>query len=317
MALLSLAQVRERLWPLLDQQVPYASATQAQLDAATFRINQVSERIIGSGKWKNTLRRAVLPVYDEYVTLPREYGSVLSITGMTDSGCCVPFTIYTKFHQLAQSCFCSCSAISISETAATFITPEAPFTLRVKSTVTSGTITFYGGYDEDGVQFNGGDTVNITNGSVDGTRTYGSMPETGQIQKTTTTVPVELYSVDEDGEETLIAIYAPNELIPAYKKYKIPNCSSQFSNALVMGKLAYVEAVEDYDIVIPSNWGALRMALKAFQNEETLEDQLADANWARCYQILNDEVQETDVDSEFPIMRVESEYGSTGIYSLI
>lgn len=59
------------------------------------------------------------------------------------------------------------------------------------------------------------------------------------------------------------------------------------------------------------------MALKAFQNEETLEDQLADANWARCYQILNDEVQETDVDSEFPIMRVESEYGSTGIYSLI
>lgn len=316
--LFSLSYVRQQLWPYVDQRVPYASATATQLADATFRINQATERIIGSGKWKNTLRRILIPVYDEYVTLPRELGSVLSITGVTDSGCCAPFTIFTKFHQIAESCLCgTCAAISISETAQTFITPDAPFTFRVKSTVTSGTITFYGGYDEDGEQFNGGDTVNITNGSADGTRTYGSMPETGGIQKTVTTVPVELYSVDSDGNETLIAVYAPYETIPAYKRYRIPNCSSQFTSALVLGKIGYVPVSQDYDIVIPSNLGALKIALKALRSEDTEEDDSADKDWERVYRILNAEVEETDVDSEFPLMRVESEYGSTGIYSLI
>ena len=137
-----------------------------------------------------------------------------------------------------------------------------------------------------------------------------------QIQKPTTTVGVELYSVDSDGNEELIAVYAPWEEVPAYRRYRVPDYVDA-SNALVFGKLAYVPAIEDSDIVIPSNLGALKMALKALRSEDTEEDESADGDWARCFSILDQEVTETDSDAEFPMFRVQPEFGCEGIPNLI
>src|SRR6185503_13136972 len=186
MNLLTLAVVRERLWTYTNQTITYANATQATLDDATFRINQVCERMVTSGKWKWTLRRISVPVQDDgYIIIPREFETILGIKLITDQGCCCVSQVYSKFHEFAHNytgC-CSSGTYPISESAATFITPTAPFTLRVKSTVTSGNMVFYGGWDEDNNEFFGGDTVAITNGTTNGTRTYNVMPPTGGVQK--------------------------------------------------------------------------------------------------------------------------------------
>lgn len=317
--LLSLLHVRQKLWSYAYGQVPYASATAAQKLLADDRINQVTERYLTSGKYRGTLRRISIPIEGEYITLPRELGTILGIQLVTDSNCCCISQLYTKFHEFAHP-FCGCCSggtISVSETAQTFITPDPGFLLRVKSTVTAGTITFYGGFDTSGDRFYDSVSLNITNGTVTTTREWNSLPMTGGIQKTVTTVPCELYSVDSSGTETLIAVYAPYEEIPNYKKYKIPNANSQFTSALVLGKLGYVPAVLDSDIVIPSNLGALKIGLKALTSEDTEEDESAMKDWARGINILNDELDEAEGNSEFPVFKVADNVFCDGIQSLV
>jgi hypothetical protein len=316
--LYTLAHVREKLWNYMDSEVAYATATQAQKDAADFRINQVVERFLVEGKWKGTLRRVAVDINDGYIVLPRELGTILGIEYVYDSGCCCHSQIYSKFHEFAHGITCcSTGTYPISETTQTFLTPDAPFTFRVKSTATSGTIKFIGGWDEDNQEYFGADEVSITNGTTNGTRTYNVMPPTGGIQKSETTVPVELYSVDSDGNETLIAVYAPWEEVPAYKKYKIPDFPTNPSYALVFGKLAYVPCVNDTDIVIPSNYGALKIGLKALQSEDTEEDESAMKDWERAYRILNNEVTEAEGDSEFPNFTVAGQFGMEGAINLV
>lgn len=315
MALLTLLNVRQNLWEYAYGKVPYSSASVAQKAAADFRINQVSERILESGKWKNTLRRISIPIYSGYITLPRELGTILGITLQSDSGCCCTSTIYSKFHEFAHgiSC-CSCGTYPISETAQTFITPTAPFFLRVKSTVTSGTVSFIGGWSTADAQYFDSVSLNITNGTTTTTRDWNVMP---RIQKSITTVGVELYSVDSSGTETLIAVYGPNEEVPSYKKYKVPNWNSSFTSALVFGKLAFVPAVADSDIVVPSNFGALKIGLKALTSEDTEEDESAMKDWERAYAILNSELTEAEGDSEYPMFRVSSQFGAGGVPQVI
>lgn len=317
MALLTLAMVREKLWTFCDQKVPFVLATATQKADADFRINQVVERFLTDGKYRNTLRRITLPIVDEYITLPRELGTILGIKLKTDSGCCYVSQIYSKFHEFAHptNMCCSDGTYPISETAQTFLVPTAPFTLRVKSTVAAGTISFYGGWDTNDDEYFGADIVSITNGTANGTRTYNSLPPTGGIQKSVTTVPVELYSVT-GGVETLIAVYGPYEEVPAYKKYKVPDCA-QFTSALVLGKLAYVPAVLDSDIIVPGVWGALRMGLKALKDEETDEDDHAAQNWATAYQILNGDLAELEGDNELPVFKTQGEFGCENIPNFV
>lgn len=319
MALFSLLNIRQSLWEYAYGKVTYASSSAAQRAAADFRINQVSERYLGSGKWRGTLRRIIIPIEGEYITLPRELGTILGVTLITDSGCCCISQIYTKFHEFAHPYCgqCSGTTIAVSETAQTFITPEPGFLLRVKSTVTAGTITFYGGFDTSDNRYYDSVSLNITNGTATTTREWNSLPMTGGIQKTVTTVPCELYSVDSLGVETLIAVYAPYEEIPSYKKYKIPNRNSQFTSAIVLGKLGYVPAVLDSDIVIPSNLGALKIGLKALTSEDTEEDESAQKDWLRGLAILNDELTEAEGDNEFPVFKVAPNFGAGGIPCVI
>jgi hypothetical protein len=318
MSFYSLATVRERLWKYAQDAsgVPYASATVAQKAAADFRINQVSERIFGSGKWRFTLRRVTIDIHDEYVTLPRELGTILGIKLMTSEGRCCNSQIYSRFHEFAHSytgC-CSTGSYPMSETAQTFITPTGPFKLRVKSTVTAGNITFLRGWSEDDAEYFDSVSLAITDGTTTTTREWNGMP---QIQKEITTVGVELYSVDSDGNEELIAVYGPREEIPTYKRYKVPNCTSLFTTALVLGKLAYVEAVADSDVVIPSNWGALKMGLKALKSEDTEEDQKAQREWGEVYNLLNSELEEADGDNEFPVFKMSPGTGCENVRNLV
>jgi hypothetical protein len=314
--LFTLATVRQTLWKFADQTVPYVSASANQLEDATERINQVVERFLLSGKWKNTLRRVRVPVYDGMITLPRELNSLLGIRVETNNCGCCPSTVYSRFHEFAHcgtGC-CSSGTYPVSELAQTFLTPEPGFTLRVKSTETiPKDMTLLRGMDTDWDEYFDSVALSMTNGTTDTTRQWNSMP---QIQKPATDNEVELYSVDSAGTETLIAIYAPGETVPSYKRYKVPGGDTIVS-AVILGKLAYVPATQDTDIIYPGVIGALKMGLKALKAEDTNEETTAEKNWESAIRLLEQDIQEDEGDASIPVFKVYGDFGAGRVFNVI
>jgi len=302
--LFTLAYIREHLWRYADFSVPFASATAQQKTDADFRINQVVERLLTFGMWRNTIRRIRVPIYDECITLPRELGSLLGIkVEFSNTRCGCPTAIYSRFHEFAHCISCgSCGTYDLSDNVQTFRTPTGSFHLRVKTTEgVNKTITFLRGMDTNWDEYFDSETLTFGTGTYTTTRTWNAIP---QIQKVETTNQVELYSVDSTTSvETLIAIYAPSETIPSYRRYKVPGCGNAIT-ALIQGKLAFNPVSQDNDIVYPGVLGALKMGLKALQSEDTEEDERATRNWRDAVEILNNDLQQMDGDAEIPTFKV-------------
>lgn len=275
--------------------VPLVVATQAQKDEFRQKLNEVSEELLGRCKPRHSMRRVNVPVYSGMITLPRYLSSA---NQMGPAGCCCssPMLVYTKFHEFAQGGIdCCADAIPATEIAQTFKQPDSAtaFTLRVSSTAAGGTMSFIGGRDADWNEYHGaGVTVTIVNGDVDTTRTWKALP---MIEKPVTTAAVELYAVT-GGVETLLAIYAPNETVPAYMRYLVPwACDGEL--VMVLGKLAHVDVVDDTDIVFPSSYRALRLGLIALDREAKADFARAQNEWALAVERIDAERKEQDGDA--------------------
>lgn len=318
--LLTLASVRETLWKYASDKV-YSTATAAQKLEVDGKINQVVERILSGCKPRHSIRRCYVPVYNSQITLPRHMQGLLGVKLVSASSSCVyaPSLIYTKFYEFAQgvnsdSC-CGNGTIPVTETAQTFRDPSGEFKLRVKSVSgAAGNLTLLGGLDEDWDEYFDSVTLAITNGTTTTSRVWNKLP---LIQKPTTTVGVELYSVDNTtSEETLIAVYAPGELVPAYQRYTIQGgCDSDL--ALIQAKLCYVPAVSDTDIIYPSVLGALKQGLRALQYEDKDDDDRSAGCWRSCFSILDKDSQELEGEAAIPIMRVAGQFGCGDILTVM
>ena len=172
---------------------------------------------------------------------------------------------------------------------------------------------FKGGITTDWDQRFTSTELPFTNGTYTTTQTWISLP---QIQKPVTTNLVELYSVDvASAEETLIAVYAPGEKIPAYKRYKVPDWPN-LPLARIFGKLAFNEVTADNDIPVPQNLGALKAGLQALSYEDKADLTRSDMLWQRAYNILNEERAESE-DAETPSFQVDSQFGIGSIAQVI
>lgn len=317
MGLLSLLSVRTALWSYGLYPVPLVSATTAQKSAFDERVNQVVERLLEQAKPRHTLRKVNVPIINGMITLPRNLETALGVKLVSDEGCpCSPLIVYSRFHEFAHpiAC-CDCGGVyPVTELAQVFQDPVPFLKLRLVSTVTSGTITFIGGLSTDGDEYFDSVSLNITNGTVTTTREWATMP---QIQKSTTTVSVEMYAVDTvTGTATLIAVYAPGETIPAYRRYKVPE-STGFSWALVQGKLGYVPVSGDTEIVYPGKLGALKYGLMALNYEDRNDFDRAIQYWGYSFKMLDDDRLELDGDSAVPVTRTFGDYGAGSVLNLI
>lgn len=319
MGLLSLLNVREALWQYGATNVPLVSATTAQKSAFDLRVNQVVERFLEEMKPRNTLRRVNVPIINGMITLPRNLETVLGMKLVNENNCaCGPLLIYSRFHEFAHpgapGCCSNPGVYPLSETVQVFQDPTPYFKLRITSTVTSGTVTFIGGRDTDGDEYFDSVSLNITNGTTTTTREWATMP---QIQKSATTVGVEMYSVDTvSSDATLVAVYAPGETIPAYRRYKVPNYDG-YNMALVHGKLAYVPVTGDTEIVYPGKLGALKLGLMALNYEDKNDFDRADGYWSRALSALDNDRQELDGDASIPVFRVNPGFMAGDIPNVI
>lgn len=321
MNLFTLAQLRSKLWrygPI--PKTPFVTASQSQKDQFDAYINQVCERLLGRMKPRFTMRRVNVPVYDGTLTVPRELDGIDGIEMVTADNCpCHPMQIYSRFHEWARPTGCCCNSMVfvLSDMVQTFRDPDGStdgFKIRVKSTEPeTRTMVLKGGWDSDWNQMFGSVDIDFDDGTQTDSTIYRGMP---QIQKEVTDNLVELYSVDvATDEETLIAVYAPGEQIPAYKRYRVPEWNG-FPMARIFGKLAFNEVTADSDIPIPNNLGALKAGMQALSYEDAADMQRSDMLWARALSILDEERAESE-DAEVPVFKVPSDFGCGSIPSWV
>jgi hypothetical protein len=90
------------------------------------------------------------------------------------------------------------------------------------------------------------------------------------INKTATKGWVRVYAVDPTtGAEYCIAILAPDETLPQYRRYAIPGHErEEGANVTVLAKRKFIPVVTDDDDLIVTNLGALKMMAIAIEKEE-------------------------------------------------
>lgn len=302
MGLLTLGAVRQSLWNY-GSSVPYVTATtqdKANFDAV---LNQVVERFLLDGKWRGTFRRVTLRTYGNTLTLPRNLESCLGCDPLTSNGQRIsgrPLMIYSRWFEFAAGgvglTSSNCLACAIrgivqqSDGVQTFNDPVGTFYLRAKATDVSGSgFTFAGGFDQNNTELFANVTLPFINGISTTSQQYTAMP---LIQKAVINNPVSIFSVDTTtAEETLLCVYAPGETVPAYKRYVMPSAQDG-DTFLAFCKLAFVTAVADTDIIIPSVTGALKLGLMSLQFEDRNDLERAASYMNQAIAILDSDMEE-------------------------
>lgn len=325
MNLLTYDAARTLLWNYAEIGVELSQASLAQLEEFRVKLNQVVSRYLDMLKPALTYVRFQVPIYDNYITLPRGCQSLLGIRPVNDQNCaCSPLAIYSRFHEFAQTgastgCFgywCAGGGVlPTSETTQTFRDPTPGFTLKITADASGGTMQFFGGYDEDWDEYFDSVQLSIIDGSDVTTRVWNSMP---RVLKSTTTGAVQLYAVDSTtAEETLIAVYAPGETAPAYQRYKLPSLPNNIPVARILTRMTFVELTADTDIVFPSNIGALKMGLKALNYEDKDDVEREEERWQKGIRLIELNKQEIEGDAQIPLVDAAYGFGASTVPNII
>jgi hypothetical protein len=116
------------------------------------------------------------------------------------------------------------------------------------------------------------------------------------INKTATKGWVRVYAVDPTtGSEYCIAILAPDETLPQYRRYAIPGHESEEGVAVtVLAKRKFIPVVTDDDDLIVTNLGALKMMAIAIEKEENNNLDEALKYEEKAIELLREELKEVE-----------------------
>ena len=116
------------------------------------------------------------------------------------------------------------------------------------------------------------------------------------INKSPTKGWVRVYAVDPTtGSESCIAILAPSETLPQYRRYAIPGFESEEgATVTVLAKRKFIPAVSDDDDLIVTNLGALKMMAIAIEKEENNNLDEAMKYEEKAVELLREELKEVE-----------------------
>jgi len=116
------------------------------------------------------------------------------------------------------------------------------------------------------------------------------------INKTPTKGWVRVYAVDPTtGSEYCIAILAPDETLPQYRRYAIPGFESkEGATVTVLAKRKFIPVVSDDDDLIVTNLGALKMMAIAIEKEENNNLPEAQTYEEKAVELLKEELKEVE-----------------------
>jgi hypothetical protein len=116
------------------------------------------------------------------------------------------------------------------------------------------------------------------------------------INKSPTKGWVRVYAVDPTtGAEYCIAILAPDETLPQYRRYAIPGHDREEGvNVTVLAKRKFIPVVTDDDDLIVTNLGALKMMAIAIEKEENNNLDEAMKYEEKAVELLREELKEVE-----------------------
>lgn len=116
------------------------------------------------------------------------------------------------------------------------------------------------------------------------------------INKSATKGWVRVYAVDPvTGAESCIAILAPDETLPQYRRYAIPGFESEAgATVTVLAKRKFIPIITDDDDLIVTNLGALKMMAIAIEKEENNNLAEAQVYEDKAVILLREELKEVE-----------------------
>ena len=257
-------------------------------------LNEVTEKIINSGRWKGTMVKVTLPATTGFTTLPRWYQSILA---MRYRRC--PRPIFSTFYEFSESgpgelvdtdAFYGIAA-DMGDGYPTQTDISTAGTLRI--TVGLGDagreIRVFGKDDNGNVIYDafGAQGINVTTVFPTVTTTQVFSEVTGLQAPSSLNLPWTL-SVVNGATVTQIGSYYPGETRPMYKRYRVGD-TDEAIHCICYRR--FVPLVSETDWVIPGNLTALRYGLQSFVYQQAGQAEEARGAFNDCLDFLNQEAK--------------------------
>jgi hypothetical protein len=126
--------------------------------------------------------------------------------------------------------------------------------------------------------------------------TFNAFVSIDAINKSPTKGWVRVYAVDPvTGAENCIAILAPDETLPQYRRYAIPGHEREEGvTVTVLAKRKFIPVITDDDDLIVTNLGALKMMAIAIEKEENNNLDEAMKYEEKAVELLREELKEVE-----------------------
>jgi hypothetical protein len=273
-------------------------ATDPQLLART---NEAQERLLNKGLYAGTYGRYSVCVYGGCITLPREFESIIGYNFGS-----IPGQVYNQWYEFMENGPGIAPAGDWKRLidrgyAPTFRSLESQKYIKVYTDLvedSTATILFRGSdslnnrvQTQENDQYIDGERLSLQTSPV---TTSSAFRDVDAINKTVTKGWVRVYAVDPvTNAESCIAILAPDETLPMYRRYAIPGFENQEGSVVtVLAKRKFIPVRSDDDDLIVTNLGALKMMAIAIEKEENNNLDEAEKYEAKALELLREELRE-------------------------
>jgi len=313
-----LADVRQSRIP---EAIGVCAADNSKLPAV---VNEAQERLVFAGGdtgWWGSWARMVFNVdsaANPYITLPRTVARIINM-----DYCRHPVRVQNDFYEFLEAgiglqsfidaqCRGACAVPEALDRGQfpTFTDFTAGRTLRfyITDPLDVGRRVLVQGTDTNDVTFRSldglvqvqGQYVNLTSPFVD--MPFAQNTLTG-LQKDVTIGPVQVWEVDDDGNQTLISSMDPSEEVAGYRRYFLNGlprtCCPQTTppstvvQVTTMAKLAFIPVIADADYLLIQNLQALKeecQAVRYGEMDDTSSAQQALLRHRKALNLLNGEL---------------------------
>jgi hypothetical protein len=293
---LTVAQARAATWMQVDTNPDTGPTSPLYLPY----LNQVSERCINSGYWKGLCSVFDFGSAEKYITLPRRFETIVGYTL-----CSCPGPLYARMNEFQSGgpgeYYHLDHRLGLLVDQGEFPTYEVQESIgNIRLTANNsddyGKVVRLYGNDADGNPI-------FTEGNLGVDLTLGAGPVTTSQEMWLTSVDKPItarhvtLAVVVSGTPTTLSSYEPTETNPLYRRYKSGTIEERSDGRPVIRALCkrrFVPMVTETDLVYPSSLAAIKFGLIAVKLEEqgAYELERAEQNWAKCFQVLDDELKQ-------------------------
>ena len=284
-ARLTVAKARDLLYEHVDASNP--------MDEKFLRtLNQLLQRFIDSGLWAKSEFQVDLSAPHGSTTLPRRASALLGLRVSNQS----PRRIYAlahEFNEVGPGAYefdrTMTSVMEMEEVCVhTDLTEASSVYLRVQANDSGiGGEAILRGQDADGNRLysaDGQDGLRITLASGD-VNVFGTV---GMIESLTLPLMSKYCSLRTGTTE--LGVYEPGETDPSYRRYKVGSIPSTCTITALCSR-RHVDLVNEEDLVVPNNVGALKHGLIALRLEDQSDLDSSVAHFDQAYALLNAELR--------------------------